>query len=337
MPITVTCAGCNARLHAPDNTAGKAVKCSQCAAVVPVPVADAGYEVVDAPRPVARAVAARPVRDAGEVRSARRPRAIDEDEDDDRPRRRKAKGKKKGGVPVWVFAVGGGLLLVVGVVAVVMAGFGRKVQVPGGEMLGISAPSGFSTVGDSDGGFRVYLPGQVRKNKVLKTGLPPGWIRCDYSGSNGDIKVTADSIKPERNFDSGTSPEELYALFLKWYRPADIAMEKDRIVTKTPITLDGKPALEVRVRKMKEEIVSQRDKDRLSGPPNAPPEIRKRIEESHRQLIQAGAALLTGPNRRDVYYIATDGRRMVVIQLETRDEYPSDGILNTIRESFKFQ
>lgn len=88
MPITVTCPTCNARLGAPDNTAGKRVKCPKCGAVIPVPPADDGFEVVEddgfevVDEPPAR-------RRSAEVERPRKERFRDEDdEDDDCPRRR---------------------------------------------------------------------------------------------------------------------------------------------------------------------------------------------------------------------------------------------------------
>src|SRR5581483_1241549 len=102
MPVSVTCP-CGAKLTAPDAAAGKKVKCPKCGHPVAVPAA-AGFEVVDEEEPA----------------PATRPRRRVEDDGDDRPRKGKRKAKKSGGVPVWAWAAGGGVL-VAGVLVAVLA------------------------------------------------------------------------------------------------------------------------------------------------------------------------------------------------------------------------
>jgi hypothetical protein len=59
MPILVASPACNARLHAPDNAAGRAAKCPQCGKTVPIPAAGpapgtataAPFQPPPAPRP----------------------------------------------------------------------------------------------------------------------------------------------------------------------------------------------------------------------------------------------------------------------------------------------
>lgn len=119
MPITIACPSCAARLTAPDQAAGKAVRCPKCQAPVPVPkppAADEGFEVVDdappaPPKPASKsgerprprpadddAPAERPSQrppaaadDEDDRPSKRRPAAEEEAEDDDRPARSKAR------------------------------------------------------------------------------------------------------------------------------------------------------------------------------------------------------------------------------------------------------
>jgi lipopolysaccharide-induced tumor necrosis factor-alpha factor len=71
-------------MNAPDNAAGKAVKCPKCQAVVPVPAAEPFVAQVAEPPPVV-AVAAPPA--PQEVVPAERRRRDEDDEYDDRPRR----------------------------------------------------------------------------------------------------------------------------------------------------------------------------------------------------------------------------------------------------------
>lgn len=95
MSPTVACPGCGASLPAPAHLVGQIVQCARCARQFALP------------RPVLDAVAVAPA--APPPRSRR-----DNDEDDDRPTRRAPKRKPKG-VPVWVWAVlAGGLVLLVG-------------------------------------------------------------------------------------------------------------------------------------------------------------------------------------------------------------------------------
>src|SRR5262249_4154612 len=121
MPISLSCP-CGARLNAPDTTAGKKVKCPKCGDPIAVPAA-AGFEVVDE-KPVPAARPRRRVEDDEDDDRPARSRRRDDDEDD-RPRKKKRKAKS-GGVPVWAWATGGGLLLVAGVVVAVLALGGKK-------------------------------------------------------------------------------------------------------------------------------------------------------------------------------------------------------------------
>jgi hypothetical protein len=84
MSITVTCSSCEKRSKAPDDSAGRKIKCPECGAALRVPAADA---------------------------------------DDAPPRRRKKKRKDKQSNPLLWIAVGGGALLLVAgiVVGVVIA------------------------------------------------------------------------------------------------------------------------------------------------------------------------------------------------------------------------
>lgn len=52
MPITFTCAKCQARMTVPDNLAGKRGKCSKCKEPVTVPGSDTGPDAAAAPAPV---------------------------------------------------------------------------------------------------------------------------------------------------------------------------------------------------------------------------------------------------------------------------------------------
>lgn len=53
MPITIACPSCKARLQAPDNTAGKRVKCPKCQNPIPVPAAGGTPAPAPAKQPAA--------------------------------------------------------------------------------------------------------------------------------------------------------------------------------------------------------------------------------------------------------------------------------------------
>jgi hypothetical protein len=339
MPIAVTCPGCNARLNAPDSAAGKAVKCSQCAAVVPVPAADAGYEVMDAPRPVARAVAARPARDAEVPRPARKPHVIDDDEDDDRPRKRRprdededegddsrprrGKAKKKGGVPVWVFAAGGGgVLLTIGAVVAVLT-FGGKEGGGGlgGGVFGKSPPPGFSDVGDSASGFRVFLPGQVLQARMADAAAREQATANDISmwvGVTRDDDISATSMRPPGNFTPGTSPEQLENMLARYQGVGKGVNTK--VVSKTPLTLGGQPALEVRTKYVPSEFPIN---------PNTPEWARKQARENQERQVREAA--------HTVLYITTDGKRIITLKLMRKGQFIDDATLKIVTDSFEFR
>jgi hypothetical protein len=73
MPIPITCPSCNGKLKAPENLAGRKVKCPKCSQAIPVPAA----------APVAAAIE---IEEEPEV---------DRDEGDEAPAKRKKKKKKK--------------------------------------------------------------------------------------------------------------------------------------------------------------------------------------------------------------------------------------------------
>ena len=146
MPIEVTCPSCQATLPAPDEFAGKKIRCADCKGIVEVPAA----KVDSAPafaRPVARARP--PSEDVADDRPVKRRRAADDeatptrrkpkkewDEDDDNTDSRKRRGSKPGVLTgfsmVWLIVVG--VLGIAGLTAIVWAMMpvagGNKAQVP---------------------------------------------------------------------------------------------------------------------------------------------------------------------------------------------------------------
>lgn len=146
MPIEVTCPSCQATLPAPDEFAGKKIRCADCQGIVEVPAAKVNSAPAFA-RPVARA---RPQsEDVADDRPVKRRRAADDeatstrrkpkkewDEDDDDTDSRKRRGSKPGVLTgfsmVWLIVVG--VLGVAGLTAIVWAMMpvagGNKAQLP---------------------------------------------------------------------------------------------------------------------------------------------------------------------------------------------------------------
>jgi hypothetical protein len=165
MPIVVACPKCSTKLSAPDNAAGRQVRCPRpgCGAVADVPafVAAEEVEVVDAapaPRPKPKPARAEADDEDDRPRSKRR----DEDDEEERPRRkrrrddddddyefdhpRRRRRRKSGGAAAVVIAavVLGGLVLLAGI------------------------------------GFGIYY----LVAKVNKTAPPPGWKEFTYKADN---------------------------------------------------------------------------------------------------------------------------------------------------------
>ena len=148
MPIEVTCPSCQATLPAPDEFAGKKIRCADCKGIVEVPAA----KVDSAPafaRPVARARP--PSEDVADDRPVKRRRAADDeatstrrkpkkewDEDDDDTDSRKRRGSKPGVLTgfsmVWLIVVG--VLGIAGLTAIVWA----MMPVAGNKAIAADAP-----------------------------------------------------------------------------------------------------------------------------------------------------------------------------------------------------
>jgi uncharacterized Tic20 family protein len=104
MPITIACPSCKARLQAPDNAAGKKVKCPKCGTPIPVPAG--GGSAPTPTRQPAAAPSKAPVKKAPQpdndfnfdeepapkkTAPAKRPRDEDFDDEDDRPAKKAIK------------------------------------------------------------------------------------------------------------------------------------------------------------------------------------------------------------------------------------------------------
>jgi hypothetical protein len=305
----------------------------------------------------ARAVPARPLR-ARDDEDDDRPRRRDDDDEDDRPRRRPARDedddeddrprrkRKKSGMPVWVFAAGGGAVLFVIAVAAV-GGYLLLGRGAGGSTgLFRKPPAGWTDVRDTEIGFQVFLPGQVTKGQRMVNGKPSPGANL-YGGHDGKITTMLFATTAPGNFNPGSSPDELYALFKNPnYGGAGIEAPWNEVESRTPVTLGGKPGLMVKVKEKKNWM----DRQNMPGVPadffkGLPEEQRKQMEdaqkksremmdEANKKFADMDAAR---PGRREVYFLAVNGQKVVLIHLSTTGEYPDDGALKSISDSFEFR
>lgn len=262
MPIPIACPDCDARLKAPDTAAGKTVRCPKCNArlEVPGPADDEPEEEVEEERP-------RP-------KSRRR----DEDDEDDRPRpkKRRKPAAKSGGVPTWLSVVGGvGILATIGVGAYLALGKkGGDGDKPGGGPPGLgglvggadkagwggagvqgaaaeraggrTAPPGYTAVVEPDGGYELFLPGEVGKVAHGENGRDSprtevaGWFSFNDMGEL-EVSVTGRLL---RRSPAGTSEAALMAILEEFDHPPKPAPGTD---SKRMTTLGGQPALEYRL------------------------------------------------------------------------------------------
>lgn len=339
MPLSLSCP-CGAKLNVPDTAAGKRVRCPKCGDPIAVP-ADIDDEPVPPARPRRRAD------DDKSDRAARSSRRRDDEDDDDRPRKKKRK-TKSGGVPGWAWAAGGGVVLVVGAVVAVLAMGGNKggggSGGGGGGLFGKSAPPGFTDVRDADAGFRVFLPGQMKRLDPKKGNEGEGYA---WGGMDGGTHTRVVSIKPAgANFTFGDNPDQLLNA-LKRYGGGGIDAPWNDVVAKTSVTPGGKPGLEVRVQYRKGWMDKDRPPEATKGfpelPPNAPPEVRKEweehkrlAEENEKKLKEGREKMDAGRTEKDLYLVTTDGKRVIVIHMSHKAEFPADDTLKTVRESFEF-
>jgi hypothetical protein len=192
MPVTIACPNCDDRHEAPDDIAGKKVRCKKCGETFrarpveedvgddrpagraaksasksrPRPAADDAGEDERPSRRTGQAARRReeddePDRDAGEDRPRRRSREEDDEADEPRPRKKKGKKAKKAGRPVV-------LVISIGVLILVFVG------IFSGDREPDAAPSGPVSDAGADGG--------AAGDPAL-----PGWV--EFADPNGQFKV----------------------------------------------------------------------------------------------------------------------------------------------------
>ena len=288
------CQGCSARLKVPDESADKRVACANCAAVNVVPAAGVAFEVVDdEPAPVE-----------------------DELEEDDRPPKKRKASAKKAGPPVGLLiGVGVGVVMVVGLVAYLLVS--GKATGPGG-ILGPSAPAGYSVVGSSAIGVKMFLPGEVRGDYVRR-GDRDGAPDPNYYSAHGMKGDPTGQMTARRSpgFKPAATPDQLFAA----YEQAAFVNRprKFEVFGKKAVTLGGKPGLEFRVKELP---------DLWDDTPENAKFFKASNDREVRRVEQEGRffAILVTVNEEWTY----------VISIERRAKAVDDETVKTVSDSIRF-
>ena len=326
MPTPTVCPSCGTRL-----TAAGAM-CPECRATLPAPEGDAAPA-----RARAKVVSVRP-----SAPSAARPptRAGDQDDDDDsddRPRPR-GKSKKAGRGSLKPLLIAGGVCVLLGMVAVCGGGayfFGDTILHP--------APSGWTTASDSEGRYRVFLPGEVTSHdQAQRNGQAHGqaWVPPPYRGhfsAEGRIRVHVESRPMLAGAAVPTAPEDLVKL-------ADVATagweKREKL---TPVRLGGRAGVELRT--FHNDAWMDEQQPGVSPPPDwLPPAEKARQLEANRVTLADHAARKPERDRKaaagradaehKVYYVVATETRLYVIEASSTGAYPDEGLLTILRNSF---
>lgn len=278
-------------------------------------------------------------------------------DDDDRPRRE----SDSDGPPVMLIALGGiGVVIVLAGLATVAwfllartpaqpAGPPPVVQTEPAPVQSRKAPSGWTDVRDAEGGYQVFLPGTVTKGQPQLAGpLPAGVQMTLFAGTGNKVTATARSIKPAAAIPPKTTPDDM----LGWLPHWNIGTDKNtEIESKTPVTLGGKPGLLVRAREKRKDYSKLLAKggggQGLEPKANDPQELKealdliKELQQATGEAQQQALKKLqdeenSRPVRHEMYFVTSNGQRVIVIHLKQQGEYPDEGTLTTLTSSFEF-
>lgn len=278
-------------------------------------------------------------------------------DDDDRPRR----NADPDGPPVLLIALGG-----IGVV-VVLAGLATvawfllarpPAPPPAAPPVAQSAPAapqgrkpptGWTDVKDADGGYQVFLPGAVAKGQPQLAGPVPAGVQMTlYAGTGDKVTATARSIKPAAAIPPKTTPDEMLGWLPHWNIGTDKTSELE---AKTPVTLGGKSGLLVKVKEKRKDYSKLFAKggggQGVEAKGNDPQELKDALDllkEYQQATAEAQQQTLkklqdeenSRPVRHEVYLVTSNGQRVIVIHLKQQGDYPDEGTLATVTNSFEF-
>lgn len=276
MPIPIACPQCKNPVNAPDSAAGKTITCWKCSTAMSVPIPEA---------------------------------------DEDRPVRRKP--AKKGGSPVMLIAlIGGGVLLLGGGAVGGYLLFGGKKAGLAGGFVGAKAPPGYSSVGDSGCGCRLFLPGNATGNYARSGPSPKSPINPNlYLAMSQDEGMFVANRTP--GFQPGTNEEQLMKAFDK--TPFVIKLRKFDIANKKMIALAGKPALQF----------TMIEKPELWDETPAKADFFKDKNSQEKERVAK-------EGKRMVVIVTANGEWSYVINLTRKREEPSEETIKTVVDSVTF-
>jgi hypothetical protein len=301
MPIPIACPNCKNPINAPETAAGKTITCWKCSTVMSVPIPDA--DIVD-----------EPPRRATKIIGAKSKPSLDGD--DDLTIHRKT-SKKSGVSPVLLLTlIGGGVLLLGGVA---MGGYlifgGKKAGLADG-FIGAKAPPGYSSVGDSGCGCRLFLPGNGTGNYARIGPNPKSPINPNlYLAMSEDEGMFVASRTP--GFQPGTNENQFMKAFNKM--PFLSKPRKFEIANKKMITVAGKPALQF--------TMIEKPDIRDDTPKNA--EFFKVQNEQEKERVAK-------EGKRIVMIVTAHGEWSYVISLTRKLEEPSPDTIKTVLDSVTF-
>ena len=186
----------------------------------------------------------------------------------------------------------------------------------GGPGGGASVPAGWAEARDPAGGYKILLPGVTQyietpiyaQEKNVKATVVTHHIK----NIDADPIIRGVAFPPPAGTKFGTTPDDLFAALRVYNRVIDTHHE---VVSTTPTTLGGKPALQVVL------------KNKFLGSERLPDDPEFAKEEMERRRKEAA--------KRTTYYVTTTPTRIIVIEVKTPAD-PDPALLKTLTESFAF-
>lgn len=341
MPIPTVCPSCGARL----SVAGRPASCPECRTPLAAdPPDDGGFEVIDSPPPVrarAKVVAVRPADSVlpASAKNPTRPRdEEDGDDDDERPRSR-AKSVKSAKFSKKPFLIAGGAVVLFGLLAACGGGY-----LVFGESILHPAPSGWTTVSDSEGRYRIFMPGKAYSHEeTYRTGDSP--IRTSIKPTNPGHYCRSQGITfhvQSWPLLAGLSPPTTTEDLLKMsVSSTGIGINRDMLVA---VQISGRPGAELRTY-TNPNWVADTPPFTVPVPDSFPPAEKQRLEAANRKKLADHAAGQANRDRDNqaarrlsgqhtVRYIVSSEHRLYVIEATSVSEYPDEGLLKILRDSF---
>ncbi|VTR98930.1 unnamed protein product [Gemmata massiliana] len=181
-------------------------------------------------------------------------------------------------------------------------------------------PAGWFEARDTTGGFRVLLPGTIQTIDLSRAGgreLQPTAFTHQVRDPN-DPQVHTYSLLPPAGVPVSTKADDLFAGLKGFSRSLDTLYA---VIERSPVTLGGRPALRV--------VLKKKPATPIPVPPKDNPALAQMRAEQEARDCQEQA-------KRQVYYVTATGTRFVILHVATAGEPPQD-LLKVLTDSFTFQ